>query len=173
MPALAERTKIKKEWGSSPTTEGLVVKSPMHYWLDADIAPLSMDDAFAWMAASTRFVAQSYLPPPSAKAQDFIKKVANYQYLPANWDNNGAVAPEEGVISNASFFIQAADELDLPIYFIAPGPNGEIVIEYKNGNNMAEVFYNEDGTEEMILYNGQNQLHVGDINIGLLAQHVS
>jgi hypothetical protein len=63
--------------------------------------------------------------------------------------------------------------LDLPLYFIAPGPNGEIVVEFKSGQNMAEIFFNEDGTEEMLLYKGKEQKFSGQPVLPLLVKHLS
>lgn len=174
MPALVERTKIKKEYGSTPTSEDLGYIGSRNTWITNPdpLFPISANP-FDWVVASTRFVGQPYLHLPSPNAADFINKIYNYKNLSDNWDNNGAVAPTGDLIKKAALFIQSTDESDLPVYFIAPGPNGEIVVEYKNGNCTAEVFFNEDGTEEMLLYSGKLQLHAGNLNFKLLIQHLS
>jgi hypothetical protein len=172
MPALAERTKINKEWSVASTTQGWDVKINMPHFEGS--FPLTIDkNAYDLVSGSTRFVSQSYLPTPSAKAKEFIRKLHTYKNLPENWDSNGAVAPEEQIVLKACLLILSTDDLDLPLYFVAPGPNGEVVVDYKNGINAAEVFLNEDGTEEMILYKGKEQAYAGDIKLQLLVQHLS
>ncbi len=82
-----------------------------------------------------------------------------------NWDGNGAAAPSEKVLNVAINFLTSADEYDLPVYFTAPGPNGEIVLEYKNGKNTAEIFFEEDNIPEMILYTEKEQVYAGTIQL--------
>ena len=171
MQALAARTKIKKEWGIASTTEGWETSSNA---VHKGIFLATIDDnAYDLVSGSTRFVAQVYLPTPSSKAKEFLKKLYNYKNLPANWDNDGAIPPGEDLIDKVASFIQTLDEFDLPLYFIAPGPNGEIAIEYRYSDKSAEVFFNEDGSEEMILYTGSSQILSDLLNIQKLIQHLS
>lgn len=171
MPALAERTKIKKEWASIPTTQAFSTIENLSSRVKLFMA--SIDDyVYDFPCASTRIVMQSYLPTPSAKAKEFLRKINSYKNLSQNWDNNGAVPPASELILKASTFIQVGDEFDLPLYFTAPGPNGEIIIEYKNSTNAAEIFFNEDSSEEMILYSGNEQTYAGGLDMNLLFQHL-
>jgi hypothetical protein len=43
------------------------------------------------------------------------------------------------------------------------GPNGEIVLEYKNGQNSAEVFFERNNSSEMLLYKGDVQIYAGQL----------
>ena len=44
----------------------------------------------------------------------------------------------------------------LPLYFVAPGPNGEVVIEFRHGNREAAAYFNTDGSTELILNEGNH-----------------
>jgi hypothetical protein len=171
MPVLAERTKIKSEWNISATNEEGGFRGNMRG--SGKNAEINIDDnAYDLVSASTRIFIQPYLPTPSPKAKEFLKKLKAYKNLPDNWDGDEGVPPEENNIRKAASFILETDELDLPFYFIAPGPNGEIVIEYKNGTRTAEIFLNENEKDEMILYKDKEQVFADSIDIGVLIKHL-
>lgn len=171
MPALAERTKIKNEWASVPTTQSFTIGENFSCRTKIPVNLID-DNIYDFACASTRFIMQSYLPALSGKAKEFLKKISTYKNLQENWDSNGAIPPSHELILKASTFIQVVDELNIPLYFIAPGPNGEIVIEYKNGDNTAEIFFNEDGSQEMILYSGKEQHYANGLDMHFLFQHL-
>jgi hypothetical protein len=174
MPALAERTKIKSECLTSTTIEGLAIRDMASMTYIGHTVPLPIDVyAYGLATGSTRIMVQPYLPQPSAKAKEVMQKIFRYKKLPENWDNDGAVPPTDIVLTRAATFILNADELDLPFYFTAPGPNGEIIIEFKNDDQTSEIYFNEDGTDEMILYKGRDQIYEGTINMQRLIEHLS
>lgn len=171
MPALAERTKIKTETGNVSSTTCMNFYSgyacPYVFLSDSPI------DANAYMIASgsIRIQTQQYMPELSSKAKATLHRLYSFKQLKVNWDGDGALVPNEGVIKNAANFLFLLDEYDLPIYFTAPGPNGEIVLEYKNGQNSAEVFFETDNFSEMLLYKGDVQIYAGKVDVQLLIDH--
>ena len=42
--------------------------------------------------------------------------------------------------------------ISLPFYFTAPGLNGEIILEYQQDDKSAELFFNADGSTELLLF---------------------
>ena len=74
--------------------------------------------------------------------------------LPQNWDNYQADAPASIAITHAQSFLKQNHFLDLPFYFLAPGVNGEVMIEFKKGTYSAELYFLPDGTDELILFEG-------------------
>jgi len=170
MQALAERTKIKSETGHVSSTTCMNFYSgyacPNVFLSDSPI------DANAYMFASgsIRIQTQQYMPELSSKAKATLHRLYSFKQLKVNWDRNAALVPKEEVIKNAANFLFLLDEYDLPIYFTAPGPNGEIVLEYRNGQNSAEVFFEADNFSEM-LYKGDEQIYAGKVEQKLLIDH--
>jgi hypothetical protein len=172
MPALAERTKIKTEAGNIPSTTGFIFyggSSDKFSLLSGDI---NIDaNAHVFASGSIQIQTQSYIPELSTKAKEILHKLYKFKQLKTDWDGNGAITPKEDVINNAANFLTNSDEFDLPIYFTAPGPNGEIVLEYKKRDDTAEIFFEEDNISEMILYKGKKQVYAGKIQLKQLITH--
>lgn len=173
MPALAERTKIRSEKGfETSTTTGWAISPHMTVEVYGTKAEDDAIDLYTSDSSSIRVQSIPYLTRPSVEAQTTLQKILRYKFLAKGWDENDAVPPANETIFRAYAFAAAADEFDLPFYFTAPGPNGEIVVEFKEGNKTAEVYFNEDGSSEMMLYNGKEQIHADEISMEKLMQHL-
>lgn len=172
MPALAERTKIKTGSAHIPMTTSTVFWGGGHpESFKHGINEPAIDSNLNLIASgSTRIDTFQYLPELSPKAKELLLKIYRFKELPNNWDENGAMPPNDDIINMASFFLRIADEYDLPLYFTAPGPNGEIVLEFKSKDRSAEVYFEEDRSE-MILYVGNNQSHIGEVSLAQLTDH--
>lgn len=173
MPVLAERTKILIGPGAIASTTGLndTRRAPS---LINDPDEVAIDtNAYSMTSTSIRIQAQQYIPELSLRAKEVLIKLSGFRLLKNNWDGEGAIAPDKEVINMATRFLSLADGSDLPIYFTAPGPNGEIVLEYKNGENMAEVFFEENDHSEMVLYEEKKQMYAGEVQLQLLIDHLS
>lgn len=95
----------------------------------------------------------------SEEAKQIISKLNQFKVLNENWDSYGAIPPSIESVEKAIRFVKKADKNLLPFYFTAPGPNGELVIEFRKGNREAAVYFNPDGTTELIhSENHQTQL---------------
>jgi hypothetical protein len=123
--------------------------------------------------ASINLVNVSFISPLSVSAFEIVKKLNKFKLLKDNWDNNDGVAPNKILIDTAIEFVNKMDKFDLTFYFTAPGPNGEILVELKNGKNTTEVYFNEDLTTEMILYKSNEQLYFGNIDFKKIVSHLS
>ena len=93
-------------------------------------------------------------PPLSNAAVKAASKILGFRNYADNWDSYGAERPSESAIVNALSFIRAIDAHRIPVYFTAPGPNGEIVVELRKGNYEAEVYFNADNSNEVLIYEG-------------------
>jgi hypothetical protein len=102
--------------------------------------------------------------PLSDSAKQFIAKLQSFKSLEPNWDSNGALPPSKESVDLAISFITKADKNLLPLYFVAPGPNGELVIEYRKGNKEAFAYINPDGSTELILNEGDNFVLEGTVD---------
>ena len=83
--------------------------------------------------------------PLSRNAISLINKIESFSKLKENWDSYGAIAPPSATLDKAKQFIRLLDNNNFPLYFVAPGPNGEIMIELKKGKYSAEVEFDSDG----------------------------
>ena len=93
-----------------------------------------------------------------------ISKIKSFEHLKPNWDSYGAIPPSGDTVEKAVAFIRRADSNLLPVYFVAPGPNGEIVVEFRNGNREASVYFNPDGSDDVILSEGNEVLSEGTLD---------
>lgn len=103
-------------------------------------------------------------PPLTDAARKVVSKISDFRNFADNWDSYGAEKPSESAILNALSFIRVIDAQGIPVYFTAPGPNGEIVIELRKGNYEAEVYFNADNSNEVLIYDGDACISEGVID---------
>lgn len=94
-------------------------------------------------------------PRLSLNALKAISKVKSFLNLPSNWDSYNAAAPSPDAIEQAISFIKQLDRFGISVYFTAPGPNGEIVVELKNEEKSAEVYFYPDAPSDYALFIGE------------------
>jgi hypothetical protein len=103
--------------------------------------------------------------PSRTKTLNAWSKLLGFKNLKENWDSYGAAAPDQNAINNAIEFVNRAYELNLPLYFVAPGVNGEVMIEFKAGDDKAaEIYFNPDNSTEMLLFIGDDSFFEGTID---------
>jgi hypothetical protein len=110
-------------------------------------------------------VLYSHTSFPEAIAEMF-KKLKRFHDLAPNWDSYGAEPPAPLAISRAISFLMRNYKLALPFYFIAPGANREIMLEFQRGNKAAELYFLPEGNDELILF--ENDQVVGEGNFDTL-----
>lgn len=114
-------------------------------------------------ASNTTNVIYKTFSTLSESARQMITKANSFKSLQDNWDSHGAVAPSSENIERAISFIKHADKNLLPFYFTAPGPNGELVVEFKKGNKEAAAYFNPDGSTELAMNEGDAIIEEGTI----------
>lgn len=99
----------------------------------------------------------------------YIAKAERFRNLGKGFDSYNADSPSEIAIDNAISFIKLSDKLGLPLYFVAPGRNGDVLVEFKDKLNKAvEVYFNADNSKEMLFYKGEICCFEGDYNFNSL-----
>ena len=78
----------------------------------------------------------------SANAQP-LRKLKSFLNLEENWDSYGAVPIIENCVYDALDFVRRLDEKYQEVYFVAPGPNGEVLVELKAEKRSIEVIFDE------------------------------
>lgn len=102
----------------------------------------------------------------SDEVAEMILKLNRLIALSKNWDSYNADAPSQIAIANALSFLVNNYYLDLPFYFLAPGVNGEVMIEFKNDELAAELYFLPDGTDEFILFEADELKIESNLNEG-------
>jgi len=116
--------------------------------------PKPNSENISFVSASALYFLKRRVGGLSPQALEFVTKVKGFAKLTHNWDGYGAVPPSEDTVNRVVQFIQHADSKAFPFYFTAPGPNGEISLEFKKGEVSIEVFFNEDASTELIVEKG-------------------
>lgn len=86
------------------------------------------------------------------KVAELFQKLNRLRELPYNWDSYGAEKPSPAAIRGAQLFLIHHHHLALPFYFLAPGVNGEVMLEFQNQKKAAELYFLNDGQTELILF---------------------
>ncbi|MBX7216654.1 MAG: hypothetical protein K1X90_06740 [Candidatus Kapabacteria bacterium] len=84
----------------------------------------------------------------SGNAWKVMESLHSFRQLEENWDSYGAAKPSEKAISKAINLVKQLDKAGKAVYFVAPGPNGEIVVELRLGEYSVEIYFDEEGRGE-------------------------
>lgn len=89
-------------------------------------------------------ISYAHISDSNLKAINLIKSFAS---LEENWDTYHALAPDSNAIHKAISFILWLSEYNIDVFFVAPSPNGEIVVEIKKGNANVEFEFSNDSED--------------------------
>lgn len=104
------------------------------------------------LSSSIIVTERDFNPKLSTEAIKTISKIQNFGKLRENWDGYNAQSPAPGSIKDAVKFIRNLDAVGLTAYFVAPGPNGEILVELKKEEKSAEIYFYPEEEAEYILF---------------------
>jgi hypothetical protein len=139
--------------------------------IDPDVStlPRLMDDRYSVTDRNTianttsiSVVVFSYMTLTTA-AKEIVSKINHFKTLKEGWDSYGALPTSANAIDEAIRFVRMADKNLLPFYFTAPGPNGELVIEFRRENKEAAAYFNPDKTTELILSESNQTVLEGSV----------
>ncbi len=71
--------------------------------------------------------------------QTIISLLKDYGELEDNWDGEGAKKPNLFSLNQAIYLTEELTNLNQNIYHVAPGPNGEIMLNIRNENNSKSI----------------------------------
>jgi len=104
----------------------------------------------------------------SDEAREVLSKIKSFSQLRENWDSYGAAPPSKMSLQNALSFVKSVDKQRLPIFFTAPGPNGEVLVELKHNNRSIEVMFGPDGKASYSRFDGTECVEEGVITDQIL-----
>ncbi len=85
---------------------------------------------------------------PSAISNSLNKKILNsleaIAELSENWDEEGALKPDKNCVQYARAIILYMDAIGQEIYAIVPGPNGEIMLDFRDNKKSFEIILYKD-----------------------------
>lgn len=142
------------------TLEGTSTVSPFYSIFEYSFHP----------PASTTLFSEREL---SEKAIDTIVKLKSFLRLQDNWDSYGAAAPQKDIIEQAISFVKSLDQRGQEVFFTAPGPNGEILVEVTQGEKTIETTISEDGEKSYASFHRTQCVEEGnlsDLRLPLLLQ---
>ena len=115
--------------------------------------------------SSTVITGIKTIPELSDTARQMIGRAEKFKQLNYGWDSYNALTPFITAISNAKDFIRQCDRDNLPLYFVAPGRNGEVLVELKGSEGKAaEAYFNADGSSELLLFKDEECIYEGAFN---------
>lgn len=68
-----------------------------------------------------------------------LQTLSEIERLENNWDEQGAVAPNKSVIQWCNGLIVFLEAIGQKVFSIAPGPDGEIMLDLRNGSRSLEI----------------------------------
>ncbi len=100
----------------------------------------------------------------SDKVTEMLQKINRITNLAPNWDSYHAEVPSPNALMNARSFLIDNHLLALPFYFIAPGVNGEVMIEFKKKDKAAELYFLPNDQNELILFEKNKVVFEGSLD---------
>ena len=86
----------------------------------------------------------------SANNKQHIFTITHFSTLKENWDSYGALKPSATAITQAISFVINLASKELETFFVAPTPDGDILVELKNNSAHLEFIFSAD-VENLII----------------------
>lgn len=99
----------------------------------------------------------------SNRVAHLIQKLNAFSTLEPGWNSYNAEKISETSINAALSFLRENHQYALPFYFVAPGINGEVLLELKQENKAAEIYFNPDFSKELIMFVDNEVTFEGDL----------
>ncbi len=93
-----------------------------------------------------------------------INKLLSFLQLPENWDSYGAAKPAKTAVENAIDFLIRLDNRQQQPFYIAPSPNGDILVELKAGAVSLEFIFGADDVNTITGLSNNEEVFQKDLN---------
>lgn len=84
-----------------------------------------------------------------------IVRIHEFLKLPAGWDSYDAMPVSPASAEGAIAFIRELDVYDVDVYQATPGPNGEIMVQVKEGKCEIEFLFYENKVKYVTFFNNE------------------
>lgn len=86
---------------------------------------------------------------PSEENIQAINTIRSYSHLKNNWDSYNGSRTSQIAIRKAISFILWLSEYNLDVFYVAPSPDGDVMVEVKKGNANLEFEFTEDNSDNV------------------------
>jgi hypothetical protein len=73
-----------------------------------------------------------------------LDAINEMESLPDNWDESDAISPNKSALQLARLITLYMDAIGQEIYSTAPGPTGEVMLDFRNKNKSFELIFYRD-----------------------------
>jgi hypothetical protein len=110
----------------------------------------------------------------SKRGREALFRLDRFGELKPNWDSYNAEVPSRKAMETSEKFIIRLDRKGIPPYFVSPGPNGDVMVQYKCDNgHEAEIWFEKDGSSTMLLITPDNQPYEAALDLEFLLEHLA
>lgn len=99
------------------------------------------------------------LPNLSDNNRRQIGFIRSFSSLEDNWDTYGAYKPSNKAITKAIVFAKYLSDKRIEIFFTAPTPDGDIIIELQNKGANLEFLFSSIDEEDKVIASYNNEYH--------------
>jgi hypothetical protein len=103
-------------------------------------------------------------PSLSGEARKILGRLEEFKSLQDNWDSYHAARPSIETVRQAEKMVQRLDAEGIAVFFTAPGPNGEIVLELKCMHKAVEIYFYANSPSDFVLFDGDRTVDEGLTN---------
>jgi hypothetical protein len=125
------------------------------------VQPLDEESADFYKRNTSTVLFYSIYSTLSPGAGRILDRIHSFEQLKKGWDGANAEVPSSKVIAEAKKFVREADQKCLPFYFAAPGPDGEVVVEFREKEKEAGVYFSMDEEPLVVLCEGNKVVMEG------------
>lgn len=86
---------------------------------------------------------------PSKPNVEAINTIRNYVYLRNNWDTYNGAKTSIIAIQKAISFILWLSDYNIDVFYVAPSPDGDVMVEIKNNSANLEFEFTEDNSDNV------------------------
>lgn len=97
----------------------------------------------------------------SQSIREALYSLSEIARLKDNWDGYGAIAPPEKVIKESEGFIRRLNILQQDVYFVSPGPNGNLLVELRNGERTIGFHFHPEKPLRFVCFEGKDFVRQG------------
>ena len=73
-----------------------------------------------------------------------LRLLDEFKLLQPNWDGDDAAAPHKRALQQAEHVVQLLDRTGQKVFHVAPGPNGEIMVDIRKDSKSVEILFYPD-----------------------------
>jgi hypothetical protein len=144
---------------------------------NADPAKLRLDPSIVYIFLAflnSSIIKNRWSDEVSKRGREALFRLDRFRELQPNWDSYNAAVPADTALKAAEKFIMQLDRKGIPPYFVSPGPNGDVMVQYKCDNgHEAELWFEKDGSSVMLLITPDKPPYEAALDMEFLQSHLA